>query len=72
MRKAGMPVSPLLIAYILIPILEHNFRQALLISGGSLRIFTDRPIAATLIAFTLAWVAWRVFGVLRSARAGQR
>src|ERR1700761_978485 len=39
------PVSPILLGYVLGPMVEENFRRAMLLSRGSLTIFTDRPIA---------------------------
>lgn len=58
MRKIGVPVSPLLIAFILVPVLEHSFRQALLISGGSLWVFVQRPMAATFLGIAAAWIIY--------------
>ncbi|MGE0766314.1 MAG: tripartite tricarboxylate transporter permease [Hyphomicrobiaceae bacterium] len=68
MRKVGVPVSPLLIAYLLVPILEHNFRQTLLISGGSYSIFFERPAAATILAAAIGWIAWCMISPLWRAR----
>jgi TctA family transporter len=39
------PVSPILLGYVLGPMVEENFRRAMLLSRGSLSIFADRPIA---------------------------
>jgi TctA family transporter len=61
------PVSPILLGYVLGPMVEENFRRAMLLSRGSLTIFTDRPIAlgflivgALLIVGQLffAWRGW--------------
>src|SRR6202012_5590630 len=38
------PVSPILLGYVLGPMVEENFRRAMLLSRGSLTIFPDRPI----------------------------
>ncbi len=53
MKKYGYPIAPLLLAFVLEPILEKNFRQALQISDGSMAIFFQKPIAAVLIGFFL-------------------
>jgi putative tricarboxylic transport membrane protein len=56
MKKYGYPIAPLLLAYVLAPTLEKNFRQALLISDGSVLIFFQKPIAAVLVIFLLITV----------------
>jgi len=53
LKKYGYPIAPLLLAYVLAPTLEKNFRQALQISDGSMAIFFQKPIAAVLIGFFL-------------------
>ncbi len=52
LRKNGFPVAPLLIAFILEPILERAFRQSLLLSNGSLGIFFSSPISLVFLIFT--------------------
>ncbi len=44
MLKMGIPAAPFLIAFILGPMLEDNFRQSLLISKGDYRIFFKSSI----------------------------
>ncbi|MFQ5898763.1 MAG: tripartite tricarboxylate transporter permease [Candidatus Methylomirabilia bacterium] len=73
MTKFGFPIAPLLIGFILAPMIESGLRQALIISDGSVGIFFERPVAATFLALTLAvvaWVAWSALG--RSRRADAR
>ncbi|MDA8125133.1 MAG: tripartite tricarboxylate transporter permease [Deltaproteobacteria bacterium] len=48
-RKFGYECAPLILAFVLGPLLELNFRQSLLSSQGSFAIFFTRPIAATAI-----------------------
>ncbi|GAA1186594.1 hypothetical protein GCM10009608_22800 [Pseudonocardia alaniniphila] len=45
MKKTGFEPGPLVLAFVLGPILERAFRQSMLISGGSLDIFVTRPIS---------------------------
>lgn len=52
MRKNGFPVAPLLIAFILEPILERAFRQSLLLSSGTLEIFFKNPISLFFLILT--------------------
>lgn len=50
MRKFGYEGAPLILAFVLGPILEQALRQSLLISKGSFAIFFTRPIAAVSLA----------------------
>jgi putative tricarboxylic transport membrane protein len=49
LRKFDYEEAPLVLAFILGPMLETNFRQSLLISDGALSVFITRPIAAVAI-----------------------
>jgi putative tricarboxylic transport membrane protein len=51
MRKFGYEGAPLILAYVLGPMLENALRQSLLISQGSFLIFVTRPISAVALAF---------------------
>jgi len=42
--------APFILGFILGPMIEENFRRALLISGGDLSVFVTRPISAGLLA----------------------
>ena len=54
-RKIDYELSPLVIAFVLGPILETSLRQSLLISGGDIFVFFKRPIsvACLIIALTV-------------------
>jgi putative tricarboxylic transport membrane protein len=54
MKKFGYEGAPLILAYVLGPMLENSLRQSLLISGGSFLIFVSRPISA--IALGIAFL----------------
>lgn len=47
--KLGVPASPIILALILGPMAESEFRRALIISEGSFMIFFTRPIAVVLL-----------------------
>jgi putative tricarboxylic transport membrane protein len=60
--KLGCEPAPLLLGFILGPLMEENLRRALLFSRGSWSVFVERPISAGILAVTvLATVAmlWR-------------
>ncbi len=54
MRKFGYEGAPLILAYVLGPMLENALRQSLLISQGSFMIFITRPISA--MALSIAFL----------------
>ncbi|MDF2548859.1 MAG: hypothetical protein K0R93_3757 [Anaerosolibacter sp.] len=56
MEKAKIPSAPFILAIIVGNMMEISFRQALLISDGSWGIFVGSPIAAILLALTVASV----------------
>ena len=75
MRKADIPIPPLVIALLLAPGLESSLRQSLTISGNDPMIFVDRPfsmaIGAMLIVILVIFT-WRALSPLfrTEAKAG--
>jgi putative tricarboxylic transport membrane protein len=58
MRKFGYEPAPLVLAYVLGPMLENNLRKSLILSQGNFAIFVERPIsAACLILAAIALAA---------------
>lgn len=57
--------APLLLGYILGPMVEENLRRTLLLSRGDPSIFFERPISATLLAITAAMLCWTLFKFLQ-------
>ncbi len=68
LRKFDYEEAPLILAFILGPILEQAFRQSLIMSNGSLTIFLTRPIALVALALSVALLISTVVGSLRRAR----
>src|SRR5512136_655885 len=64
-RKVNLEPGPLLLAFVISPILERSLRQALLISASSLLIFFKRPIAGSLIGFLLLFILVQIIVTLR-------
>lgn len=52
MLRGNIPAAPFLIAYVLGPLLEDNFRQSLLLSHGGLEIFVRNEICMIFWALT--------------------
>ncbi|NBW78752.1 MAG: tripartite tricarboxylate transporter permease [Betaproteobacteria bacterium] len=51
--KLGVEPAPLLLGFILGPMMEENLRRALLLSRGDWTVFVTRPLSATLLALAL-------------------
>jgi len=68
LRLFGVPVAPLLIAFILCPPLEESMRQALIRSQGDVTVFFTHPISAFFLALALAAV---VFTIRRQRKGRQ-
>jgi len=66
--RFGLDAAPLMLGFILGPMLEENFRRALLISRGSFDIFFDRPISGTLLTLIVLFLLWNVFNFIRKSR----
>lgn len=58
MQKFKFPVSPIVLALILGPMAESEFRRSLLLSQGSYSIFYTRPICLVILTITVASVIW--------------
>ena len=67
--RLGLEAAPLILGFILGPMLEENFRRALVISRGSFSIFVTRPISASLLAITAAFLVWQISAYARQALA---
>ena len=49
MKKLGYEPAPLILAFVLSPMLENALRQSLIMSQGSFSIFVTRPISLVLL-----------------------
>ncbi|PSH62104.1 tripartite tricarboxylate transporter permease [Phyllobacterium sophorae] len=47
--KLDFEPAPLLLGFVLGPLLEEHFRRAMILSGGNLKIFVTEPISAVLL-----------------------
>ena len=58
--RLDLDPPPLMLGFILGPMLEENFRRALLISRGSFSTFFTRPISGTLLTLIGLFIAWQL------------
>jgi putative tricarboxylic transport membrane protein len=60
-RKFGYEAAPLVLAFILGPMLENALRQSLLISGGNFLIFLKKPISISCLLIVLFLYSSSIF-----------
>lgn len=61
MIKFGYPLTPLVLGFILGPLLETNLRRGLMLSRGDFMPFITSPIAATFLIITALSVAFAIY-----------
>ena len=67
LRKMKFEPGPLLMSFILAPLMENSMRQSLVLSEGSLGIFVSRPIS---LVFVIVFFAVLVFQIAGNIRKG--
>jgi putative tricarboxylic transport membrane protein len=50
--KLGFPLSPVVLGFVLGPMLEEHFRRSLLLSQGDIGVFLQRPISAVFLVLS--------------------
>jgi len=53
LRKVGIPMAPLVIAFIITPIAERSLKQALILSDGDFSVFLTSPISAGFLSLSV-------------------
>ncbi|RIX97566.1 tripartite tricarboxylate transporter permease [Aureimonas flava] len=66
--RLGCEPAPLLLGFVLGPLLEEHLRRAMIISRGNAMVFLERPISATLLALGLACVIFALLPAIRNKR----
>lgn len=64
--------APLLLGFVLGPLVEENLRRALLLSRGDVSVFVTRPVSAVLLAICLALLLWAAMSAIREVRRERR
>jgi putative tricarboxylic transport membrane protein len=68
MRKFEYEPAPLVLAYVLSPLLENALRQSLILSGGSFGIFMFRPISAGCLVVAVGLLLSSLLPMIRKRR----
>jgi putative tricarboxylic transport membrane protein len=64
-KKLKYPLAPLVLALVLGDMAETSFRQAMLLSQGSLSIFWSNGLVGTLFFLAIAMLLWPLWGVAK-------
>jgi putative tricarboxylic transport membrane protein len=68
LKKAGYELAPLIMALVLGPMMEANWRSALILSDGSLLIFVTRPISVTFLIISALLLLSTGFSAYRKTK----
>jgi len=68
--RLGLEAAPLMLGFILGPMLEEYFRRQLLISRGDFTSFLTRPISGTLLALIALFMVWQLIAFFRQVKKG--
>lgn len=66
--KLGCEGAPLLLGFVLGPMMEENFRRALLLSRGDYSVFLTSPISLTLLLISAVLVLVVALPSIKSKR----
>jgi putative tricarboxylic transport membrane protein len=67
-KKLGFPLAPMLLGFVLGPMLEEHLRRAMLMSGGDPSVLVTRPISLAFIVATAAILVAMVAPAVRKRR----
>lgn len=67
-RKLNAEPAPLLMGFVLGPMMEENFRRSLLLSRGDPLVFLQRPLSLLLLLLAGAFLISLVIPIIRSGR----
>lgn len=70
LKKNKYPLAPLVVGFILTPMLEENLRRSLMRSKGSLMPMLTSPIAVVFLLLTAVVLAYTVFNEVKKSRKG--
>ncbi len=68
LRLAGFEPAPLLIGFVIGPMLEEHLRRALSLSGGDWSVFVTEPISGSVLAITAVLLLFSGWTTIRKAR----
>jgi TctA family transporter len=68
LHKLGFEPAPLILGFILGPLMEENLRRALLMGNGDWSVFITQPISASMLAISVAMILAIALPAVKSKR----
>jgi putative tricarboxylic transport membrane protein len=72
LRRLDYEIAPLILSFVLGPMMELNLRQSLIISNGSFGIFFKRPLSAAFLLIGIALFFPVVWSFLKGYLGGKK
>ena len=69
-KKLDIPTAPLVLTFVLGPLMERGLRQSLEMSNGDLSILFVRPLSASLLGLALVVIVVSTFSAFTAVRGG--
>ena len=69
LRRLGYEEAPMVLAFVLGPLLERSFRQSLIMSDGSFMIFVQKPLSAISLAISALLIISSGFSFYKKTKA---
>jgi putative tricarboxylic transport membrane protein len=69
LRLGRFPLAPIVIGFVLGPMIEQSFRQGMILQDGNFLSFFSQPIALVLFVLTALFVGWPIYRGMRERRA---
>ncbi|RFU12498.1 tripartite tricarboxylate transporter permease [Rhodobacteraceae bacterium W635] len=70
MRLADLPAAPLLLGFVLGPLVEAQFRRAMVLARGDFTAILERPIAGTVLVLSAIVLIWTLVSAVLRRRRG--
>jgi TctA family transporter len=68
MRFSGLPAAPLLLGFVLGPLVESQFRRSMVLARGDFWAVVERPMAGTVLAISALMLVWTLGRALLNRR----
>ena len=68
LRVLALPAAPLLLGFVLGPLVEQHFRRAMVLARGDFTEILTRPISGTVLVITAVMVVWTIWSAVRTRR----